>query len=550
MMLYGRATQSESKGQRTGVLLAKITAILSAPVILFAFSSNPPTGMTGAPGESTCAGCHGPLTTGSGVTVTFPSMTYTPGGAAVSWTVNSPSGSGGFELSTRVQTDNSQAGSLTAGTASAVSTSSSIQYIYQSSRASSWTFTWTPPATNVGSVVVYVVGVSGGTFTNTYTLTPAATSPETLTLNTSSLTFTYSGSPVATQAVQVTSSGAPIPVTTVVGTSSGGTWLTATPPGGNTPLGVTVSVNPAGLAVGTYTGTVTVASTGATNSPQTVAVTFNVTVAAPPTLPTLVLSSSALNFTAAMGGTATPQNVQVSSSDSSTLAFTAAAATTSGGTWLSVSPASASTPSAEMISVSLTGLAVGTYQGTVTFTSSGASNSPVTVNVTLTVTSTTPPTTSPAQFSFTVSDKQQGGTDTLLLDGSGSIDAGGHVTGSGHFTRTSGGTPGCSVRDDDGGSTGSTVVASGTWTATSVTSESLVTGGGGTRSGGVIVLAVNISTTGSSSSTGSLRIASTGNDTGVTFSIDGGATFVPGTGRVSITTASSGSGGSASGGDN
>jgi hypothetical protein len=302
-----RAIQPHTGRRRTGVLLAQITAVLSAPLILYAFSSNPPTPYSGAPGEGTCSSCHGSLTAGSGVTVALPSTTYTPGGAAVSWTVTIPA-TGGFELSTRLQADNSQAGSLTAGTTSNV-VSGTVQYVRSSSSGTSWTFQWTPPATNIGNVVVYVTGgAHSANFSNSYVLTPVgATTPETLTLSTASLTFTYNGTATPSQAVQVTSSGEPIPVTTSVSTTGGANWLTATPPGGSTPLPVTVGVNPAGLAVGTYTGTVTIASTGATNSPQSVAVTFNVTVAAPPTLPTLVLTSASLNFTAPVGGTALPK---------------------------------------------------------------------------------------------------------------------------------------------------------------------------------------------------------------------------------------------------
>src|SRR5260370_27859937 len=73
--------------------------------------------------------------------------------------------------------------------------------------------------------------------------------------------------------------------------ATGGAWLSATPTTGNTPGTVTVSANPAGLAPNTYNGMVTIASTGATGSPQTVNVKLTVTAApttpptTPPTLP-------------------------------------------------------------------------------------------------------------------------------------------------------------------------------------------------------------------------------------------------------------------------
>ena len=77
------AIQSVTKGRRTAIFVGKVAAILSVPVLLYSFGSNPPLGNTGAPGQGTCASCHGTLTSGSGVTVNAPSS-YTPGGAAVS----------------------------------------------------------------------------------------------------------------------------------------------------------------------------------------------------------------------------------------------------------------------------------------------------------------------------------------------------------------------------------------------------------------------------------------------------------------------------------
>jgi len=537
-----------TKDRRTAILIGKMAAVLSVPVILYAFGTNPPLGYTGAPGEGTCSSCHGTLTSGSGVTVTLPSLTYTPGGAAVSWTVSIPA-TGGFELTTLAQSGSSQAGSLTAGgpppgssfPQDAVSTSGSRQYVYSTVETTSWNFSWTPPATSVGNVVVYV---SGGThsvnYANSYVLTPAGgpPPPPTLSVSPSSLTFTINGASPPTQAVQVTSGGSPIAFTTSASTTSGGNWLTAMPSGGNTPLGVTVGIVAAGLPVGTFQGSVSIASTSASNSPQSVPVTVNVVTPVPPAVPTLQLSSSALNFSATVSGTASPQNVNVTTSDGSAVAFTAA---TSGGSWLSASPAAGMTPAPEAISVVLTGLAAGTYHGTVTFTSSAVSNSPVSLPVTLTVAPQTPPPPGAPQFSLAVVDRQSGGSDWMLLSGSGSVSSSGQVTGSGFFTRYR------SQSGDDGGSTSTTIVANGTWTATSVTSFTPVSG---SSSGGVLVLQVQISPQGGSSSTGTMTISSTGSNSGVTLSINGGSNFVPiGIGRVSITTAASGGGGG-DGGDN
>lgn len=47
--------------------------------VVLAFSANPPDGRTGAPGEGTCADCHGNLNTGpGGITITG-TPSYTPG---------------------------------------------------------------------------------------------------------------------------------------------------------------------------------------------------------------------------------------------------------------------------------------------------------------------------------------------------------------------------------------------------------------------------------------------------------------------------------------
>ena len=53
-------------------------------------------------------------------------------------------------------------------------------------------------------------------------------------------------------------------------------WLSVSPGSGAAPASPNVSINQAGLPVGVYTGTITVAATGAGGSPQTVAVTLHV----------------------------------------------------------------------------------------------------------------------------------------------------------------------------------------------------------------------------------------------------------------------------------
>src|SRR5207302_3709487 len=166
----------------------------------------------------------------------------------------------------------------------------------------------------------------------------------------SSLNFAFqigSANPAA-QNVSVSSSGPALNYNVSTSTA----WLSATPASGSTPGSLSVSVNPSGLAAGTYNGTISVAATGAGNSPRTVAVALTVT-AAPPPSPNLSTTPSSLNF-AFQIGSANPaaQNVSVSSSGPA-LNYNVSTSTA----WLSATPASGSTPGSLSVSVNPSGLA-------------------------------------------------------------------------------------------------------------------------------------------------------------------------------------------------
>lgn len=514
------AIQSGIKDRRTAILIGLVITVLSVPMIIYAFGANPPLGYTGAPGQGTCASCHGTLTVGSGVTVNAPAS-YTAGGAAVSMTVTIPA-TGGFELAILAQSNGSQAGTLAAGPTpagaafpqDAQTTVGTLQYVYSTVETTSWSFLWTPPAVSAGNVVLYVSGGTHNTnYFNSYVITgPPPPPPLTLGVSPTSLTFTVNGAEPADQTISVTSGGSPVAVTASSATTpAGGTWLTIMPPGGNTPLTETVHIVATGLAAGTYNGSVSFTSFGASNSPLSVPVTLNVTTPIPTAgPPTLNLSSTGLTFTATVGGTAPPaQNVSVTASDGSAVTFTDSAATTSGGNWLSVTPATGTTPGTEAISVAPPSTAAGTYHGTVTFTSSAVANSPVTLPVTLTLSLQSP--VPSLQFSFVVVDRQSHGTEWILLDGTGSVNSSDQATGGGSFTRFR------TRASGEGESTTSYVVATGTWTATSFTSFTPVTG---SSNGGTLVLQVQISTKGGSTTTGSMTISSTGTNTGVNLDIE------------------------------
>jgi len=102
--------------------------------------------------------------------------------------------------------------------------------------------------------------------------------------------------------------------------------------------------------------------------------------------PSFTAAPASLSFTAAAGTPVLPtQSITVSSAFSG-VAWSALAATQSGGNWLSVSPGSGATPGAIAVSVNATGVPPGVYRGIVTVQVPLATPPATTVSVELTVT--------------------------------------------------------------------------------------------------------------------------------------------------------------------
>lgn len=104
-----------------------------------------------------------------------------------------------------------------------------------------------------------------------------------------------------------------------------------------------------------------------------------------PANPSIGASPASFNFSATAGG-ANPANqaLSITNTGGGTLNWSA----TDNATWLTISPTSGTAPSSVTLSVNITGLAAGTYNGTITITAAGATNSPVSVPVTLVVSPT------------------------------------------------------------------------------------------------------------------------------------------------------------------
>ena len=240
------------------------------------------------------------------------------------------------------------------------------------------------------TVQVNPLGLLPGVYNGAITITSAAqnspitipvtltVSAGTLTASPASLTFLQAqgGNTPPSQTIAVASNG-PSLAYSATANSAIGSWLSVTPSASATPGAVTVSVNGAGLAAGTYMGTVTVTSTGAANSPLNIPVTLTIGAQQ-----TIGAAPSTVAFSYQLGA-ATPATQTVALSSTGTaVAFVAS----SSATWLTATPASGTVPTALTLAVNPTGLTAGTYNGTVTITAPGASNSPQTVAVSLTVT--------------------------------------------------------------------------------------------------------------------------------------------------------------------
>jgi hypothetical protein len=161
--------------------------------------------------------------------------------------------------------------------------------------------------------------------------------------------------------------------------SSDSPWLTATPTAGIAPQTLKISAAVGSMQASTYTGHVTITSLGTQGSPATITATF--TVASPP--PVLSLSATNLSFSAIEGsGTnPAPAPVNVTNAGGGTLGFTA----TSNSAWLKVTPSSGTAPETVQVSAALGALAVGTYNGSITVTATGAQGSPATIPVSFAV---------------------------------------------------------------------------------------------------------------------------------------------------------------------
>jgi uncharacterized protein (TIGR03437 family) len=162
---------------------------------------------------------------------------------------------------------------------------------------------------------------------------------------------------------------------TLVSTGPANGTATPTAPG---MLTLTPTANAVSLAGGGYYALIRISDPGSLNSPQYVVVVLAQASSSALTLPDP--SPAGLFFTAAAGGSAPAQQVNINASSASP--FQAATSTTDSGNWLNASPSAGNAAGQIAVSVNTAGLAPGIYTGELDISMSGAVAS---VGVTLVV---------------------------------------------------------------------------------------------------------------------------------------------------------------------
>lgn len=273
-----------------------------------------------------------------------------------------------------------------------------------------------------GTVSVYVIpGGQTGTVTGTLSITTSAGTaqvPVTLEITTGTAvraeplgtinkTFEAGASPYDTSVTITSTDNNQIPISV----TSGASWVTVGTPTGSgfTPTTFTVRVNPAGLPNGLNTTNLTVTASGAVNTPLTIPVVALVSGSTSGGSGNLTVSPTALNFSAAVGGSQ-PQSQQLTVSAASSTQFQMS----TNVNWISLSPVAGTvlyTNQNVTVSVNTSGLAQGTHSGNILLTSNSL---PQSVPVTLVIGGGSV-TVAPTSISLSVNNGQSGGVQGLEI---------------------------------------------------------------------------------------------------------------------------------------
>jgi uncharacterized protein (TIGR03437 family) len=133
------------------------------------------------------------------------------------------------------------------------------------------------PASLTGLLTLTVVASTGSD-----SIGIMVVAPSTVAVAPASLQFAYmaGGTVPSAQPIEIANSGTGTAALSWTATASD-SWLSISAASGTAPSTASVSVSPAALSAGTYTGSIQISATGASNSPVSVAVTLTVAPAAP-----------------------------------------------------------------------------------------------------------------------------------------------------------------------------------------------------------------------------------------------------------------------------
>jgi PKD repeat protein len=268
---------------------------------IFTNASNPPAGLTGAPGEGNCTSCHTGTAISSGtawsaINISGMPTAYVPG-TNYSLTLNGSSAAtakNGFQLVV-LNSSNASTGALTAGTGTSTITTGKVYLRQTTASVSSWTFNWTAPSSGTGTVTFYV-SFNGSNNNN------SSGSGDNIYVKSFTLSEQASNLPTAT----ITPSATAICI---------GDTLTLTGGGGNSPTGfswtmtggtpVTANTQVAKVVYATSglkTISLTTSNSNGSSSPNSIQVLVNTKPTATITAPnTLVCGNDSISLTANAG---------------------------------------------------------------------------------------------------------------------------------------------------------------------------------------------------------------------------------------------------------
>jgi len=232
------------------------------------------------------------------------------------------------------------------------------------------------------TITSYTGDVTNSPQTARVTLTVSAVTPA-IGVTASSLSFTtdVGGNPPA-QSFTVSNAGTGgLSWTASVSTATGGNWLAIAPASGASGTSVQVTVSSAALAVGAYSGTITITSSSPGISNSTVTIPVSLLVRS--TVPTIAVTPASLTFSAPPGGAAPPaQTVSLVNAGASVLNWTATVTTASGGNWLMVTPLAGAAPSTLTVSIDNSRLGLGRFTGSILLQAIGAADVTIPVEFT------------------------------------------------------------------------------------------------------------------------------------------------------------------------